>query len=247
MQHYLVREEHYSFGWGMFVGTMVIFFLIVRRWPVQPEPAVDPNAMSSPTGAIAWHGVALALASLLVAPTWLIADENVVAAEDLPEVMPMRVSGWSTESVANGNWQPVFIGADLFQRAAFARDAHIVEGFAALYADQHQGKELVGFNNSVLGESLNVQRRAASAGAGPWMEMEAADGRGDRWLVWYAYRLDRQWYAKTLPLQIQYGVRSLTSAPLSAVVAFRTRCSGEDCSAARETLRDFTASVQSGA
>jgi hypothetical protein len=188
----------------------------------------------------------MALASLLIAPTWLIADENVVAPEAMPEVMPVRVAGWSTESPTRGDWQPVFIGADLIQRAAFAKDSHTVEGFAALYADQHQGKELVGFNNSVLGESLNVQRRAESAGFGPWMATEARDWRGDRWLVWHAYRLDQQWYARTLPMQIQYGVRSLTSAPLSAVVAFRTLCAGEDCSAAREALRQFTASMSTG-
>jgi exosortase A len=244
MQHYLVREEHYSFGWGMFVGTMLIFFLVVRRWPVQPEPVADANPPSPYTGAIAWNGAAMALASLLVAPAWLMADDNVVALENIPEVMPARVAGWSTESLSRGDWQPVFIGADLIQRAAFARDSRTVEGFAAVYADQHQGKELVGFNNSVLGESMNVRRRAASAGAVPWMEMEAADWRGNRWLVWYSYRLDQQWYARTLPLQIQYGIRSLTSAPLSAAVAFRTPCAGEDCSAARTTLREFTASMQ---
>lgn len=247
MQHYLVSEEHYSFGWVMFVGTMVIFFLIVRRWPVQAEPPVDAKAQPPPSGAIAWNGAAMALASLLVAPTWLLADKNLVALDDLPEVMPTRVAGWSTQSSARNDWQPVFIGADVIQRAAFSNGSHTVEGFAALYADQHQGKELVGFNNSVLGESMNVRRRAASAGAGPWMEMETADWRGDRWLIWYAYRLDQQWYARTLPMQIQYGVRSLTSAPLSAVVAFRTRCAGEDCSAARTTLREFTASITPGA
>lgn len=247
MQHYLVREEHYSFGWVMFVGTMMIFFLIVRRWPVPPETPVDPNAASPQTGAIVWQGASMALACMLVAPTWLLADNNVVATENIPEVMPLRVAGWSTESVTQGNWQPVFIGADLFQKAAFAKDSNIVEGAAALYADQHQGKEVVGFNNSVLGESMTVRRRASSAGTGPWMAMEATDWRGDRWLVWYAYKLDQRWYARTLSMQIQYGVRSLTSAPLSAVVAFRTPCAGDDCSAARERLREFTASMNAGA
>jgi exosortase A len=244
MQHYLVREEHYSFGWVMFVGTMVIFFLIARRWPVQPDPLADANATPLQTAAIAWNGAAIALASLLIAPAWFIADDNVAALENSPEVMPARIAGWSTESLTRGDWQPVFIGADLIQRAAFSKDSHLVEGFAAWYANQHQGKELVGFDNSVLGESLHVRRRAASAGAGPWIEMEAADWRGDRWVVWYAYRLDDQWYARTLPMQIQYGVRSLTSAPLAAVVAFRTPCVGEDCSAARTTLREFTANLK---
>lgn len=246
MQHYLVSEEHYSFGWVMFAGSMVIYFLIVRRWPVHEEPADEANTASPPTGAIVWQGAALALASLSIAPIWLLADDNVVAAEDLPQLLPMRVEGWSTESATRGDWQPVFIGADMFQRAAFSKESRTVEGVAALYADQHQGKELVGFNNSVLGESMNMKRRAASAGTGQWMEMEAADWRGDRWLVWYAYRLDQQWYDRTLPMQIQYGVRSLTTAPLSAMVAFRTPCAGDDCSTARVALRELTASMKSG-
>lgn len=246
MQHYLVSEEHYSFGWVMFAGTMLIFFLIVRRWPLSADPEVEADAPAPQTGPIVWHGAALALASLIVAPAWLLADDNVVAPEDLPQVMPLRVENWSTESLTRNDWKPVFIGADLIQRAAFFRDSRTVEGFAALYADQHQGKELAGFNNSVLGESMIPRRRATSAGVDRWMEMEAADWRGDRWLLWYAYRLDQQWYDRTLSMQIQYGVRSLAAAPLSAVVAFRTPCAGDDCSAARATLRDFTASMKSG-
>lgn len=236
MQHYLVSEEHYTFGWIMFVGTMVLFFLIVRRWPVEAEQPPASADTPASDGVMSWKGAASAVVSLILAPLWLVADDNTVPLETLPRILPSEIPGWSTQAATGEEWQPVFIGADVTQRATFSKDSTAVECFAALYADQHLGKELIGFNNSVAGETLRVRHRG---GAAPWLGMEAVDSRGDSWLLWYAYRLDRQWYDRTLPLQLQYGVRSLTSAPLSAVVAFRTRCAGEDCSAAREILREF--------
>lgn len=243
MQHYLVREEHYSFGWMMFVGTMVIFFLIVRRWPVQPETPAEAGATPK-SGALSWKGAALASVSLLVAPVWLLADHNTIPDDQLPRLLPATLEGWAVEEMTRSDWQPVFEGADVTQRARYAKGASAVEGYAALYADQHQGKELVAFNNSVTGETLNARRRG-SAGQGDWMELEATDSRGERWVLWYVYRLDNDWYHRTLPLQVQYGVRSLFSAPLSAVVAFRAHCQGEECSSARDSVREVTTSLAS--
>ena len=245
MQHYLVSEEHYSFGWMMFVGTMVIFFLIVRRWPMPPEqPAVAESAPTS--GPISWRGAALAMVSLLVVPVWLLADNNAIPNDQLPRMLPTTLQGWSVEEITREDWLPVFEGADATQRAHYAKGANSAEGYAALYAEQHQGKELVAFNNSIHGETLNVRRRG-HAEQGDWMELEATDSRGDRWVLWYAYRLDGTWYRDSLPMQVQYGFKSLVSAPLSAVVAFRARCQGRDCSTARDTLRDVTTSLASGA
>ena len=242
MQHYLVTEEHYSFGWMMFVGTMVIFFLIVRRWPMPPElPAAEIVPTSGP---VSWLGAALALVGLLVAPVWLLADNNAIPQDHLPRLLPTTLQGWSVEETTREDWLPVFEGADATQRAHYVKDAGSVEGYAALYAEQHQGKELVAFNNSINGETLNVRRRG-SAEQGDWMEVEATDSRGARWVLWHAYRLDESWYRDSLSMQVQYGVKSLVSAPLSAVVAFRARCQGEDCSAARDTLRDVTKSLAS--
>jgi exosortase A len=237
MQHYLVSDEHYSFGWIMFAGTMVLFFLIARRWPIQDQQSAAAVDTPPVSGAISWRGAALALASLLLAPAWQLADDNVTPLEDLPRMLPSEIPGWSTRHITRDDWQPVFVGADATQRAAFSNSSATVESFAALYADQRQGKELMGYDNSVGGEALRVRRRASSAG--PWLEMEAVDARGESWLLWYAYRLDQQWYGRTLPLQVHYGIRSLLFAPVSAVIAFRTSCAGEDCSAARTLLREF--------
>ncbi|MFC4313329.1 exosortase A [Steroidobacter flavus] len=242
MQHYFVTKEHYSFGWVMFVGTMVIYFWIVRRWPAAPEQV--PEAESVPkSGPVSWRGASLAAVSLLVAPVWLLADHNTIPTDRLPRLLPTALAGWSAQPSVRDDWQPVFAGADVTQRARYSKDSDTIEGFAALYADQHQGKELVSFTNSVTGESLTTRRRGT--GQGEWTELEATDSRGDLWMLWYAYRLDDRWYRQTVPMQVQYGVKSLLSAPLSAVVAFRTPCQREDCAAARVVLRDVTTSLAS--
>ena len=42
MQHFLIREGHYNFGWMLFAGMMVVFFLLARRFaPIAPpSPAI---------------------------------------------------------------------------------------------------------------------------------------------------------------------------------------------------------------
>lgn len=240
MQHYLVREEHYSFGWVMFACSMVFFFLVVRRWPAAPEPRMPASVAGG--RAITWPGAALASVALLFAPVWQHLDDNRASPDAMAHALP-TVAGWSSEVDAPSDWQPVFNGADVVERATFTQSATSIEAYAAVYADQHQGKELMGFTNSLEGESLRVRRRVNAEH--PWVEMEAADARAVSWLVWYSYRLDDHWYDRPLALQLQYGIGALTGAPVSSVIAFRTACMGTDCTAARATLQNFAAAVLS--
>ena len=239
MQHYLVREEHYSFGWALFAVTLVIFFLVVRRWPAAPEP----QATASTGAPITWLGAALACVGLLFAPVWQHIDDNIAADDALVQVLPKDVSGWTAARDTQSDWQPVFSGADVTERATFTRTGNSVEAFAATYKDQHQGKELMGFGNSLEGESLQVRRRGSAEH--PFLEMEATDSSGESWLLWYSYRLDERWFDRPLALQVQYGIGALMGAPMSSIVAFRTPCNGADCTEARATLQDFTAAVTS--
>lgn len=239
MQHYLVREEHYSFGWALFAVTLVIFFLVVRRWPAAPEP----QAAASGGAPISWPGAALAAIGLLFAPLWQHIDDSVAADDNLARVLPDDVADWTVARDTHSDWLPVFNGADVTERAIFMRAGARVEAFAATYRDQRQGKELMGFGNSLEGESLRVHRRGGAEH--PWLQMEVTDSRGDGWLLWYSYRLDDRWFDRPLALQVQYGIGALLGAPMSSVVAFRTQCNGTDCAEARATLQDFATAVRS--
>lgn len=244
MQHPLVSEEHYTFGWMMFAGAMVVFFLVVRRWPIQSSDAATADEAGEVSSrAFAGRGIALALVGLVVAPLWLFLDQNRAPLGGDTRAVPATVPKWSLQADARTDWQPVFVAADIQQSAVFTRASSTVETVAALYASQHQGKELLGYDNSLTGAGWRVKRRGSAAS---WLEMEAVDGRGVTWLIWYGYRIDEQWHRPGLSLQLIYGLRSLLSAPLSAVVAFRTQCAGDDCSAARAVMGEFAADAWSG-
>jgi exosortase A len=237
MQHPLVSEDHYTFGWMMFAGAMVVFFLVVRRWPVQDAQASPEADDMTATRVVAWPGVALALAGLLIGPGWLLLDENRASAGDAAEVLPESVPGWSAETSMPVDWRPVFVGADVQQGRRYVRaSATTVDAFAALYLSQQQGKELLGYDNSPAGEGWNIRAQGA---AGRWSETVAVDDTGNTWLLWHGYRIDGQWQRPGVSLQLNYGLRSLWSAPLSTVIALRTPCASDDCSAARVTLGSF--------
>jgi exosortase A len=231
MQHTLVANEHYSFGWYMFAGMMVLYFLVVRRWPAadQPAPADDaPAAAGMPRHALLAVVLALALMPLVLA-----ADRN--QASDPAVTQAMLVAGVAPAQLA---WRPDFPGADreFFGTHAGAPD---VQFYSAGFASQRQGKEIAGFRTSALGASLHRTRVAAGPVPAPWREEAAIDDAGVGWLVWHAYRLDDRWYTSRLRLQLEYGFRSLTGAPAAAVIALRARCERPDCADARASLTRF--------
>ncbi len=59
MQHYLVRVDHYYFGWALFAVAMAVFFLLARGKPPTPpdQRALDSAELDAPTRSIRAHTV----------------------------------------------------------------------------------------------------------------------------------------------------------------------------------------------
>src|SRR5690606_17336096 len=129
-------REHLSFGWVMFALTMALFFFIVRRWPLPPAQA-QSDAPLPAQQAFKPAGVALTIAILLVAPTWLLLDKNRSELAQVETVLPSAVAGWATASPEHIDWQPLFVGTDASEHAVFNADGGSVEAFAAIYLDQY--------------------------------------------------------------------------------------------------------------
>lgn len=234
MRHYLVSGEHYTFGWFMFAGAMLIFFLVVRRWPAAPE--VDVVDAPETGRAVDRVGVISAVLALVVVPLLLAADYNRANASALARV-PDRIAGWSRSDQAVVDWQPQFEGADARQIARFERSGDAVDVFVAAYASQAQGKEVVGYGNSLTGSTLRPATRARPEDGG-WTAFEALDYAGQRWLIGHVYTIDGELLARPLELQLRYALRSFVTAPATAVIAVRTRCA-DTCESARAVLHDF--------
>jgi exosortase A len=228
MTHSLVVNEHYTFGWYMFAGMMVMYFLVVRRWPAPDTPPAV--TIDSTAAAIPRRGVAVAMFGLALAPLTLLVDSNRATPAALEKVM--SAGAGAIHPAPTPGWAPVFPNADATSTGAFGDVEFHVAGFAS----QGQGKELAGFGTSLLGETLHRSRVARADVPAPWNESAAVDESGRRWLLWSAYRMDDRWYRNAMRLQIEYGIRSLAGAPAAAVVGLRARCDSDDCAGARRAL-----------
>lgn len=231
MQHPLVSDEHYTFGWYMFAGMMALYFLIVRRWvapAIAAPPAAPRDAVAVPATAFAATCLLLALAALAT-----LLDDNRAQPDALERVTRVEAHPASAQ-----DWRPDYPGVDRESFGVSSAGGATVEVYVAGFQKQEQGKELAGFRTSLLGPGL---RRAPGTQPAPvpWNEIAADDAGGGRSILWYAYRIDDDWYRGAFDMQLAYGLRSLAGDPASALIALRARCPAGDCAAARAALTEF--------
>lgn len=241
MQHYLVATEHYSFGWYLFAGVMTIYFLVTRRWPLSADTVEAHETAKAPAAAMPVLGVSLAAIGVLLPSLLLLGDANQASAQSLQSLQPRTPAGWQAAELESVDWRPKFAAADQERFMEFRSDTAVVQTYTALYAQQRQGKEVVGYGNSPLGEGWRVLAATPSVAPPAWTELQIEGTSGERWLLWYANRLDERWYASPLRMQLDYGLRSIAGAPAAGALLVRVRCMADECAAARESLRRFAA------
>jgi exosortase A len=214
MQHPLVVDSHYGFGWGVFAVCLLLFLLIERRIAddVQSRPVV-PRLSGQNTwpmaGLVATAIVAIAFTSwhrLAIRPY---AGEWAVASAP---------DGWQEAPEAPLAWQPQFAGIDSQRLERWeASDSGSVDRYVGLYRFQTQGKEFSGYANRPRGAEEPVNSRFAQA-----------------------YRVDGAAYSSAGIAQLVYAVRALVNlrAPASQVQVLRSDCE-PDCEAAERRLSEW--------
>ena len=147
--------DHIVFGWVFFGAVMAATLAIGWRWFDRDpdEPAFDPSTLQR-----RWAGAGdarltapAAVAILLVVLAWSAVIE--ARADTLPpEPTLPDVPGWTkTVAPAKPRWVPHYPGADRFQIARY-RDGQgrTVDLAVAVYASQHEGRELVAFGQGAI-------------------------------------------------------------------------------------------------
>jgi len=249
MQHYLVRVDHYNFGWVLYAFVLAAFFLIARRLPDSPATRTAEEPM--PTTQRRALPIVLALTALAVGPVATrvaaaLSDRSAVDTGSVGiQVLDLDESDRWIATPAIGGWVPVFPGADAESLVEFSNDADIVSVYTATYLSQSQGRELIGHASRVQGtrpgrfERLS-RRAAVNDPAVPVVEGVWLEFGGGRALLWWSYQVGDRRFARGLPAQLWYGVVSLWKPPVSSVVVLRASCAS-DCEAAREILGRFAA------
>jgi exosortase A len=243
MHSYLVRVSHYGFGWAIFGVAMTVFFALASRIPTAIATNEPPRRSASAREYSSWPAprrLALALIALSLAPALLWRSDRTHAADLTAHAMPDRIAGWNGPLPVQTIWKPVFKGADRELLASYRRGTANVELYTAVYGLQRQGKELLGYDNSMLGtdELTVVDQDAVTFRARRFVQWRLRDSQGAESLLWYAYRIGARQLSSGLATQLWYGVLSLSGPVESQILALRVACvSG--CDAAREQLQGF--------
>lgn len=240
MQHFLVKVDHYYFGWFIFLFALGSYLYLSRRVPhgIRDQLSTVPASTTIPIGRNA-GAIGLSFAALALGPVWaLAASDNVV--ERVAQSPPV-LDGWAGPGLSLSDWRPVFANADEeFLVSYQSKSGGGVTLYHAVYRSQRQGKELRGYGNTVLGANYHLQEvgpRNIYAGPReiPALEHLAIGVDGRQLLVWSVFAVDGTPDALGLASQLVYGARALLRFPSASVVALAAECR-PDCESARNAL-----------
>jgi EpsI family protein len=247
MQHPLVSQDHYWFGWAVFALMLGLFVFWARRTEQPQASSADhpvPTLAREPVLPYARAAAAAAVIPLFAYGASAVADAQ---SASVGASLPAAPAGWSGPSrLAAAEWRPVFVGADSLEQGTYVDPSgRTVQALVVFYRAQRQGRELVNYANSLVGTGFaEVGTSVARDGSQRFIETMAADSAGRHWLVWSEYETAGRTFASALPFQLWYGLNAVTGAPGARLFGYRVACD-QSCDAARTVLADFTRALRS--
>jgi hypothetical protein len=171
----------------------------------------------------------MAVLIMSIGPVWA-ATQSAFREQTLSAYTAPTVAG-ATLRLGNEDWQPRFMGADEQVRANYDFASASIQLFVARYDEQGQGKELMGYRNSLDGDipTRTLSKQSKSDEGVAYIRRIAQTASGEYFLYWSTYRVGHQWESRPLVAQLNYARLSLISIPMSYAVAVRVRCENSGC------------------
>ena len=247
MQSYLVQVDHYNFGWVLFAVLLIPFF-VLARWLERREG--DGVSDSVPGGERFPPNASLVIVSTVcvIALPPVLVWGRLVQNEAAPmEIQLPALVGWAGPGEPLSDWRPVYHGADGEAQATYLRDGQSVEIYVNWYQSQAQGRELIGYGNSVAGRNVSqhYDRNYVDVTAGndaklpKIREILTSSQLGGRRLTWYQFVVGDVAETEVLRAKLRQGLRSVVGLDGTGLVAVSTVCDKNDtgCSDARQLLK----------
>ncbi|WP_332671481.1 exosortase A [Aromatoleum sp.] len=217
--------DHLIYGWIFFGVVIMLMFWIGGRWrdSASPVAATATRAVPSSTD---WRGalpIALAVAAFPVAQSVIDrpVDDYAVRLQ-----LPPPAAGWSEEPPDRLDYRPSYAQARGDAFAIYrAPDGNPVGAYAAWYAHQRDGSEMVAWGNGLVtvGSRNRVISRFpvdAPNGQIQGADLVAPDGR---LRVWHWYRVNGRFVTGDVEVKLRLAVdRVLGRADESSVVVLVT-------------------------
>ncbi len=243
MQSFLVRVDHYWFGWVLFGVAMTIALWVANRVLPAVEPVAASAGAAQPTAGLRWPGLAAVVGVLAAIALCVQVAGRVDGASTAPDVAgPLVAAGFlqSAEKSVPGtdSWQPKFRGATQEFRGMTADG--VLQVYVAVYASQRQGAELGYYKNSIVGKRLDELASHRRNGVA-WTQGQ--DRQEDRWLIGSVYTVGGRTFADPTLAQVYYALRSIGGTVPSAVIGVATRCE-TDCADREAAIRSALERLQ---
>jgi exosortase A len=241
MQHYLVRVSHYSYGWVLFLLTVLALFLIDRSLPERAPSAAEPCGSPGAYGhTVVLSPFVLAICGALALPVALNSRLDAqLSAMHVTWAAATQIPGWGAVNAADSPWHPKLLNPDHERHLRFTDSASTVYLYQAEYSEQRQGKKLGGLGNRVEGDSEVTATTLAGAAGGNFSALRLTRS-GAESLLWFTYVVDGRAFTSATRAQLWYSwITLIYMRPAnSTVLALWSPCD-PDCSAAGAALDRF--------
>ena len=197
------------------------------------EPDAEPAQTSSFAVAPQSHPASAIGVALIAAGSWAYADHVDSRTPGGPLVFaPPTLETWEPAAPAHTDWKPSFPNSSQEYLLGFQDGEAHVDLYVAYFAQQHQGAEVVNWNNSLTGQ--NPWQRAGRGGGETAVGPETLDFRYERIIdgprgrmVWYWYWVDGRLTASPYVAKLlEVKAKLLGGEQAAAVIAVAADYSG---------------------
>lgn len=247
MQHSIIDDGHYTFGWIVFVVCFSPVYWLDRWLQKRPQNAparatpVALRASRSRSGAAPWLAVVVLATGAALGHR--LPSEAPLAEGDVP---PLSLGVWRVSGLWSDEGRPLFVGVSR-EGAHWYRHAESGErlgAYVAHYSRQGQAREVVSSANRPEGAAssvTSVERRlipVADNRTLAFKELEVMDTAGGRRLVWIHTRIAGMATTNDMAAKALQLVGLVRGRSDGQVVVLTAQCAS-GCASSRRLLAEY--------
>ena len=258
MQHFLIKVDHYYFGWGVFALMLIPLFKfggIIQEWDDKAARSMRPKswprkvigAKNHERGRFANHWIGTVIFVLILMAPPIMASRTISASSvesDLELSLPDSIGPWRSAGEISYEEIPLpdFSGTQAVLIHSYQRGDDLVVIYLNRYIQQRQGAELVGYYNSWYPQDWTALLADKSmrniVDAPGQLKVEQLQRASHMKLMLYGYIVGRRVLVSELAVKFNGAVRLLLGDSVSGAVAIVLDCD-VNCDRARANAAEF--------
>ena len=242
MQHYLVKVDHYNYGWVLFAIILIPLYMLARRLEIadikaedeasETEPAADTNSGKASSARTILTRTAFVAVFAAVGPAVALAMSWPGDATSTYALnAPAQIAEWRDDGDASDTLAVSFNGplAEISRQYVDSKGARLWV-YANHYARQTQGSELIGSGNrlydidawDVVGKG-GTELRLGEPGP-TVLTTHIAGGNGAQRILAYWYDVAGKAYTREIDVKLAEFIATLRARPGSGIRIVAIEC-----------------------